>query len=100
MKQTMKLQCYEAKPWTIQFQQFIIQMSVTSKCTFFFSSLELFQFVDIIKKSVTRSCLFGAVQVTLARLDQHHHPADDLPVPASELDGWRLGSVRPAASPV
>lgn len=42
----------------------------------------------------------GAVYVTLARLNHHHHPADDLAVPAPEADGRCLGSVRPAASPV
>lgn len=44
------------------------------------------QFVDVIKKSVACSCLFGAVLVTLARLDHHHHPADDVAISAPEAD--------------
>lgn len=45
--------------------------------------------MDIIKKSVAGSCVFvvvGAVCVTLARLDHHHHPADDLASSAPEAD--------------
>lgn len=46
--------------------------------------------MDTIKKSVAGSCVFvvvvGAVYVTLARLDHHHHPADDLAVSALEAD--------------
>lgn len=114
-KQTTRLQCYEAKSWTVKFNKFIPQMSATSTCKLFNhparegSSLPLefrslhFQFVDIIEMSVAGSCLLvavGAVLVTLARLDHHHHPADDLAVSASEAHRWRLSPVRPAASPI
>lgn len=41
----------------------------------------------------------GAVLITPARLDHHHHPADDLAVSASEAHRCRLSLVRPAALP-
>lgn len=61
------------------------------------------QFSNVLYESVVGSSLFldsGAVLVTPARLDHHHHPADDLAILAPKAHRRSLSPVRPAASPI
>lgn len=83
-KQTTRLQLYEAKVFLRLNQAFRLN----------------FQFVDVIERSVELRCLFsvvGAVEITLARLDRHHHPPEGLSVFAPKMDGHCPGPVWPAA---
>lgn len=103
--------------WSKNHEQYIVQKSHHADgCnlhSFHLSALSLdpplrytmlhFPLLDIVKQSVVGSCLPvapGAVLITLARLNHHHHPADHSAISASEAHRRCLSPVRPAASPI